>query len=76
MSDDGETPRRFASKPKPELQKTDIFWQAFIAALLIALPLRLRRYGFRPALGLSTALLEGGLAVIAFLAVLLLSRWA
>ncbi len=50
--------------------------QAFIAALLIALPLRLRRYGFRPALGLSTALLEGGLALIAFLAVLLLSRWA
>ncbi len=34
MSDDGETPRRFASKPKPELQKTDIFWQAFIAALM------------------------------------------
>lgn len=50
--------------------------QAFLAALLIALPLRLRRYGLRPQLSRSTAYLEAGVAFMAFFAVLLLSRWA
>lgn len=50
--------------------------QAFLAALLIALPLRLRRYEFRPQLSRATAYLEAGIAFIAFFALLLLSRWA
>ncbi len=50
--------------------------QAFMSALLIALPLRLRRYGFRPQLPRATALIESIVAILAFLSVLLLSRWA
>lgn len=50
--------------------------QACIAALLVAVPIRLRRYGFLPRPGPVTAWLEGSVVVIAFLGILLLSRWA
>lgn len=50
--------------------------QAFLAALLVALPLRLRRYGFRPQVSRVTAWVEAFIACGAFFAVLLLSRWA
>ena len=50
--------------------------QAFLAALLIAAPLRVRRYGFRPAIPTATAVIEGGVAVVAFFSILLFSRWA
>ncbi len=50
--------------------------QAFLAALLVALPLRLRRYGFHPHIRRVTAWIEAGVACIAFFTVLLLSRWA
>lgn len=50
--------------------------QAFLAALLIALPLRLRRYEFRPHISFSAALMEAVIAGLAFFALLLLSEWA
>lgn len=50
--------------------------QAFLAALLIAAPLRLRRYGFSPRPSTATAWVEAIGFLLAFFALLLLSRWA
>lgn len=33
MSDDTELPRKFAQRPKRELDKTDIFKQSFLGAI-------------------------------------------
>ncbi len=50
--------------------------QAFLAALLVAAPLRLRRYGFSPHPGAVTAWIEAIGFLLAFFAILLFSRWA
>lgn len=50
--------------------------QAFLAALLVALPLRLRRYGFHPRVSRATAYFEAGVAFLVFFGILLFSRWA
>lgn len=49
---------------------------ALLAALLISIPLRIRRYAYAPVPTIKGAFLEGGFAMICFFAVLLLSRWA
>ncbi len=50
--------------------------QAFLAALLVAAPLRVRRYGFSPRPSALTAWLEAVGFLLAFFALMLLSRWA
>ncbi|MBP7006203.1 hypothetical protein KBB27_03720 [Patescibacteria group bacterium] len=50
--------------------------QAFLAALLVAAPLRLRRYGFSPYPPRAMAWFEGGVFLLLFIGLLLLSPWA
>lgn len=47
-----------------------------LAALVIAVPLRMRRYAFQPIPGKRTAVLESAGAVLMLACMLLLSRWA
>lgn len=50
--------------------------QGLIAALIISIPLRMRRYAFQPVPARHVAMAEGAGAAVMFAAVLLLSRWA
>jgi len=50
--------------------------QGALAALLVALPLRMRRYAYEPKPSRRVAWFEGVLGAGAYMAILLLSRWA
>lgn len=50
--------------------------QGALAALLLAFPLRVRRYAFQPVPSSHLALAEGAMGGVAFFSLLLVSRWA
>ena len=59
-----------------ELLPVGMLVQGALAAVLTAVPLRIRRYAYQPRPPRKLAYLETILAVVAFLALLLLARWA
>jgi hypothetical protein len=58
------------------LLPVSILVQGALAALLVAVPLRVRRYAYQPVPSRRHAWVEGGLSIVAFIALLATSRWA